>query len=241
MGSSPHTRGAPVPRPPFPCLQVIIPAYAGSTPGLSCRVAGLRDHPRIRGEHVASGSRSQPRAGSSPHTRGARASMASVAMGFRIIPAYAGSTSTLTLRPCSRRDHPRIRGEHPLHRRRRQPRSGSSPHTRGAPSRALRSLGRRGIIPAYAGSTNPSPHRKETVWDHPRIRGEHSSLGSGAGVGVGSSPHTRGAPITLQQDQVLDRIIPAYAGSTRTKRRPRRSSPDHPRIRGEHCPVEAYW
>ena len=112
MGSSPHTRGAPVPRPPFPCLQVIIPAYAGSTPGLSCRVAGLRDHPRIRGEHVASGSRSQPRAGSSPHTRGARASMASVAMGFRIIPAYAGSTCARDRPRRGGHHHPRIRGEH---------------------------------------------------------------------------------------------------------------------------------
>ena len=52
--------------------------------------------------------------------------------------------------------------------------------------------------------------------------------------GVGSSPHTRGAlgpaPRALQRE----RIIPAYAGSTRRGRGRRRGRRDHPRIRGEH-------
>ena len=134
-----------------------------------------RDHPRIRGEHQTS---RQPRI----LTRG-------------IIPAYAGSTSMLSVRrlacqgssPHTRgahtarrnqqsfpQDHPRIRGEHLL-------------------LRYIRLLAC-GIIPAYAGST------------------EHA-------VGVigwfeGSSPHTRGAPLST---------------SRRSGRRR-----DHPRIRGEH-------
>ena len=29
----------------------IIPAYAGSTPGMKCRSGSSQDHPRIRGEH----------------------------------------------------------------------------------------------------------------------------------------------------------------------------------------------
>ena len=135
------------------------------------------------------------RAGSSPHTRGARARRSSW--------------------PTSARDHPRIRGEHPelpealrdgdgiipayagsteAHLRQRTPFEGSSPHTRGARF--------------SAGS--PRPPR----WDHPRIRGEHhhQSHYSTAGDGIipayagstqraqplqperqGSSPHTRGA------------------------------------------------
>ncbi len=95
-GSSPHTRGA----------------LAGCTalPNLD------RDHPRIRGEHLArvcvvgsvdgiipayAGSTGAARtsrtapSGSSPHTRGA--------------PDSAHTTS------CSPRDHPRIRGEHQRH------------------------------------------------------------------------------------------------------------------------------
>ena len=195
--------------------------------------------------------------GSSPHTRGTRAS-----------PRTACRTA---------RDHPRIRGEH-VHGERRHDVAdgiipayagntvhgqrlalacwGSSPHTRGTPITS-RSFGTRdGIIPAYAGNTSnqdaltsslwgSSPHtrgtpsmrcrRRRLPWDHPRIRGEHRRL----------------------EPDVDDRlgIIPAYAGNTDTPSTgtPTRwgSSPhtrgtpvnkvglfdcdgDHPRIRGEH-------
>ena len=51
-GSSPHTRGAPHERRPFAFDNGIIPAYAGSTYRLWIPVVGVRDHPRIRGEHA---------------------------------------------------------------------------------------------------------------------------------------------------------------------------------------------
>ena len=91
-GSSPHTRGAR-PSPARDALpRGIIPAYAGSTfPGADgrCRV---RDHPRIRGEHVLSPIMGASDVGSSPHTRGARQLHPRQDLGTRIIPAYAGST-----------------------------------------------------------------------------------------------------------------------------------------------------
>ena len=114
VGSSPHTRGAPIPRAPSGCA--------------------AWDHPRIRGEHMTSFSRSDT--------------------DTRIIPAYAGSTlsssnapvATMRSSPHTRgarnipcrtprrsRDHPRIRGEHP--------------------SPAEQCCRVDGIIPAYAGST----------------------------------------------------------------------------------------
>ena len=155
QGSSPHTRGAQRNEPHSHTLSW--------------------DHPRIRGEHLGLGGAKMHRVGiipayagstwnalrdgtstvgSSPHTRGARATRCSLD-GL-----------------C--RDHPRIRGEHDsVLRKQRQgdgiipayagstmmssgrtpPRQGSSPHTRGAPRRRLTrsGLGR----------------------DHPRIRGEH--------------------------------------------------------------------
>ena len=134
------------------------------------------------------------------------------------------------------RDHPRIRGEHEgghkatkftmgiipayagstlTQRARTAPPTGSSPHTRGAP-RATGAGQRRGR-------------------DHPRIRGEHQVVhaqraeargiipayaGSTMSASLsstsypGSSPHTRGAPVS----------VPPRA----------RASRDHPRIRGEH-------
>ena len=135
----------------------------------------------------------------------------------RIIPAYAGSTAPFGNPSNPLPDHPRIRGEHQLTETSSPYFLGSSPHTRGA--RRLR------------GET----HDRRT--DHPRIRGEHD-----CGVMViagtdGSSPHTRGAPPYPSDWRRRLRIIPAYAGSTRSCRaRPARCR-DHPRIRGEHVYV----
>ena len=153
----------------------------------------------------------------------------------RIIPAYAGSTCAAS-RWCSRRrDHPRIRGEHSRRSPARRIRSldhprirgehanqvaktkfgrGSSPHTRGAPCSPSTPSTTRGIIPAYAGSTYDFDVWCWNSWDHPRIRGEHSTSKASRRFSTG--------------------IIPAYAGSTRCRRRPRGRCRDHPRIRGEH-------
>ena len=70
--------------------------------------------------------------------------------------------------------------------------------------------------------------------DHPRIRGEHANTSAGGATTKGSSPHTRGAlTASLRGCRVLG-IIPAYAGSTRSRRATPRRWRDHPRIRGEH-------
>ena len=50
----------------------------------------------------------------------------------------------------------------------------------------------------------------------------------------GSSPLTRGAPVTGGILQVLNRLIPAYAGSTRCSCCFLRVEWAHPRLRGEH-------
>ena len=70
-GSSPHTRGAHQNQCDSRHEKGIIPAYAGSTPSGMRRRGILRDHPRIRGEHVGEGFVVVPAVGSSPHTRGA--------------------------------------------------------------------------------------------------------------------------------------------------------------------------
>ena len=133
QGSSPHTRGARRLRHGDRARARIIPAYAGSTPLGDHAEVGARDHPRIRGEHRRPGFGSFWRRG--------------------IIPAYAGSTPTRQRPSGCRRDHPRIRGEHVGHDEAQFRGDGSSPHTRGARRRDIRSRNRVRIIPAYAGST----------------------------------------------------------------------------------------
>ena len=73
---------------------------------------------------------------------------------------------------------------------------------------------RSGIIPAYAGSTRRSSLASAAHPDHPRIRGEHLRNAYKLTKLDGSSPHTRGALAAQVGVDLLERIIPAYAGST---------------------------
>ena len=196
VGSSPHTRGAPVVRPvapvahrdhprirgehalttlPLSFIFGIIPAYAGSTFGLRNSEdlrRGSSPHTRGAPRHDVRATRRQ---GDHPRIRGEHlAPLRAARVAAGIIPAYAGSTSAFdgSLSGCE----------------------GSSPHTRGAP-------------------THCSSGARERR-DHPRIRGEHACVcrlrqgfsgiipayaGSTAIIGAvgmvmtGSSPHTRGA------------------------------------------------
>ena len=154
----------------------------------------MRDHPRIRGEHPPPTDFRSVSGGSSPHTRGAPRHLHLRRQTSRIIPAYAGSTFISTSRRPEIADHPRIRGEHERNPPEIYSGGGSSPHTRGARGRISCAGGRRGIIPAYAGSTTGGGVFASPGWDHPRIRGEHRRW-------VGLADYRGG-------------IIPAYAGST---------------------------
>ena len=112
-GSSPHTRGAPHGWLGACAPTGIIPAYAGSTGRPLRSGQPLRDHPRIRGEHIANVSSGPDFQGSSPHTRGAPDADEVHPRCDGIIPAYAGSTGRPPRSVTTPRDHPRIRGEHP--------------------------------------------------------------------------------------------------------------------------------
>ena len=213
-GSSPHTRGAQDLDKAISGLWRIIPAYAGSTIRTWTPPRDPADHPRIRGEHEARHPVAASDAGSSPHTRGAREKRHIFYRHVGIIPAYAGSTSTLAPPTVSLRDHPRIRGEHRNESRGEQYIVGSSPHTRGALMISMCGAGTRGIIPAYAGSTIRAKAYDPNRRDHPRIRGEHPLFDHERSRREGSSPHTRGARVVVEKPVVVRGIIPAYAGST---------------------------
>ena len=92
---------------------------------------------------------------------------------------------------------------------------GSSPHTRGARTCMADTPEEDGIIPAYAGSTGTLRLLYIQSRDHPRIRGEHVFREVRLRLQSGSSPHTRGALQDPTEPSQENRIIPAYAGSTR--------------------------
>ena len=174
-GSSPHVRGAP----DAVCRELrgggIIPACAGSTMGVRSRQRQGRDHPRMCGEHISSEVAFFNAPGSSPHVRGAQPVVRAEHVVGGIIPACAGSTAGSPGRARSRRDHPRMCGEHWATSPDRWTSTGSSPHVRGALRGLIVYRHHRGIIPACAGSTLvlrcPAAYRR----DHPRMCGEHAS------------------------------------------------------------------
>ena len=194
LGSSPHTRGARRTGTPSRPRGRIIPAYAGSTPLTDEKGAGARIIPAYAGSTCQMPMALLPWTGSSPHTRGA--------------PGRS------TRAGCSRRDHPRIRGEHTSTWLTPEIPSGSSSHTRGAPDPPQQHRRHPRIIPAYAGSTGDRGRAGRDWRDHPRIRGEHVQMNRAIADGSGSSPHTRGALHATVRRWPSVWIIPAYAGST---------------------------
>ena len=172
--------------------------------------------------------------GSSPLTRGARIHGNHSIEPRGLIPAHAGSTRIAAcLSPLSGA-HPRSRGEHRYFETEVKWRSGSSPLTRGAPTKRIRIPDGVGLIPAHAGSTSRRLLLTHSRRAHPRSRGEHRVNETSTSTLVGSSPLTRGALPFEVLHRAGHGLIPAHAGSTRST--PTRSArqPAHPRSRGEH-------
>ena len=111
---------------------------------------------------------------------------------------------------------------------------GSSPLTRGKPSRTgMTSTGRR-LIPAHAGKTL-LPVRRRTAWPaHPRSRGENFSLMNTLERARGSSPLTRGKLNNVTQITPYQGLIPAHAGKTFIVKGESDHCWAHPRSRGEN-------
>ena len=112
MGSSPRMRGTHGGFQIRPWVDGIIPAYAGNTWRVVRSVGMCRDHPRVCGEHINPVLVMFCLTGSSPRMRGTLLLNALDSKASRIIPAYAGNTSSPFPRLRRSRDHPRVCGEH---------------------------------------------------------------------------------------------------------------------------------
>ena len=195
----------------------IIPAYAGNTAIFPTSAFIIRDHPRVCGEHMTSAAMGNEAAGSSPRMRGTPFAPPTPVDTTGIIPAYAGNTQQAS----------------GLVERRR----GSSPRMRGTPFSGSLLIAWLGIIPAYAGNTWNRCFGITSVWDHPRVCGEHSKNMLDECEERGSSPRMRG---TLPQIPCVTHgvgIIPAYAGNTQSGQSMFAAAWDHPRVCGEHTAI----
>ena len=72
---------------------------------------------------------------------------------------------------------------------------------------------------------------------HPRSRGENLMRRRKTTVLVGSSPLTRGKPVSVPANEPVGGLIPAHAGKTRPGWRAGGHQGAHPRSRGENLPA----
>ena len=242
-GSSPHVRGTLDIVVAERYLPGIIPACAGNTRSACRSRHGIWDHPRMCGEHAFRLPAKRPCRGSSPHVRGTPGSTSLDSSFSGIIPACAGNTKRRQSWFSSRRDHPRMCGEHRFPASGLRIFGGSSQHVRGTLPVAAAPVSRPGIIPACAGNTQPNPSISCSCWDHPRMCGEHPRNGLPKSRHTGSSPHVRGTPRAFEQACAVVGIIPACAGNTNHCKARLGYSGDHPRMCGEHvwCMAWLAW
>ena len=234
-GSSPRGRGKRRPIPHQRNRHGLIPAWAGKTWHHGSCPCTRRAHPRVGGENRVLGGGDQGRAGSSPRGRGKRRCGPAPARGARLIPAWAGKTACPTDPSMTWAAHPRVGGENQTSYATLRDYRGSSPRGRGklpghAHDRALV-----GLIPAWAGKTFTFGIGSQVIRAHPRVGGENDRHCLHAPPDAGSSPRGRGKLRT--QDRRTDhvRLIPAWAGKTRCRRRSGRRGPAHPRVGGENA------
>ena len=175
-GSSPRVRGTPDHAPGPSRIHGIIPACAGNTRGLRRSSEHIRDHPRVCGEHWYRNVHVATFPGSSPRVRGTPRVVLCRRRGAGIIPACAGNTSSCRPLRASRRDHPRVCGEHSTLSPLWAAKSGSSPRVRGTLLAVTVFAVVLGIIPACAGNTPVPVDSSCNRRDHPRVCGEHRAL-----------------------------------------------------------------
>ena len=239
-GSSPLARGLRRSGVCHWCFSWIIPARAGFTKAKAPSPSGPRDHPRSRGVYVSRARDASASHGSSPLARGLQVMAMSAHSHHRIIPARAGFTRRGSRSEPTKPDHPRSRGVYCCCTHLPSASPGSSPLARGLPPSTRTGRRPRRIIPARAGFTASGAPTASHGEDHPRSRGVYSwavarAIGSG-----GSSPLARGLQKGTENEHDRPGIIPARAGFTRKRWRPRSGRRDHPRSRGVYrtsrCP-----
>ena len=211
-----------------------IPACAGNTSPPQTSDRGSPVHPRVCGEHNASGQPKRHYTGSSPRVRGTPVRRASHATRRRFIPACAGNTIRLTGGRRAIPVHPRVCGEHSSCICCGAFSGGSSPRVRGTLQDApvAPAIGR--FIPACAGNTQTRKTLPCMGPVHPRVCGEHSRSISILHPSSGSSPRVRGTHAFRPLWHFLHRFIPACAGNTRSPLQVCATEPVHPRVCGEH-------
>ena len=152
--------------------------------------------------------------GSSPRGRGKQPNVTQFTRCQRLIPAWAGKTTSRQAAASLRRAHPRVGGEN-------------------RPAGVVRPDPRR-LIPAWAGKTPGSRRSSVKVRAHPRVGGENAYADKEDVSGTGSSPRGRGKRLGRDRACRRRRLIPAWAGKTTSFHAWGSNPAAHPRVGGEN-------
>ena len=219
----------------------LIPAHAGKTLRAYLVVGGRAAHPRSRGENPPPIDSKALDTGSSPLTRGKPTDEICCCVGHGLIPAHAGKTRYRVRSRHRLGAHPRSRGENESRHSDNPEAVGSSPLTRGKRGgQAIIDPPPR-LIPAHAGKTISPLFARGSLPAHPRSRGENASLDAHSSEPTGSSPLTRGKPVTKARAVEFSGLIPAHAGKTDLSAQRAALDEAHPRSRGENDLVDMYY
>ena len=230
-GPSPLALGVPAASASATAPAGSIPARAGFTRDHRGRAHGGRDHPRSRGVYARREVVRALYAGSSPLARGLPYARPAGLISSRIIPARAGFTGW------EKNSEETSDGSSPLARGLQGHHALQQGHVRIIPARAgftlstSRSPAVR-IIPARAGFTGNPSRPPGAASDHPRSRGVYRRAPATSAMSRGSSPLARGLLARHVSAPMIERIIPARAGFTRSPMSWAAAARDHPRSRG---------
>ena len=212
----------------------LIPAWAGKTRIYTEGRDIPGAHPRVGGENEAKAKEGKNIKGSSPRGRGKPEDDARAKDEDRLIPAWAGKTSTHERVSGRWRAHPRVGGENGWVCPCLWSRLGSSPRGRGKRHGQPASHVCPGLIPAWAGKTRRGWMAWACLGAHPRVGGENEFVPTEVAEGSGSSPRGRGKRPPGCRLCGPHRLIPAWAGKTSPASRSARRVPAHPRVGGEN-------
>ena len=190
-------------------------------------------HPRVGGDRDNRVETDVTDAGSSPRGRGTPFARRSRHPNLRFIPAWAGNASTETPTWPPWAVHPRVGGERARTMSCTAPRNGSSPRGRGPRQGQPVERRQRRFIPAWAGTAGRSRGPRAPAAVHPRVGGERENRVETSVRNAGSSPRGRGTPLHGLHRQVLERFIPAWAGTAYKGEWRRSPLAVHPRVGGE--------
>ena len=151
--------------------------------------------------------------GSPPRVRGKECLLGSAPNPFGITPAYAGKRKSQQDVTWHTGDHPRVCGEKPDCKAKRNPKKGSPP--------------------ACAGKSSHQHGAGRWRRDHPRVCGEKPRRLLLRCSLVGSPPRVRGKARAHKQTRTIRRITPACAGKRYCYGLSKVVDRDHPRVCGE--------